>query len=419
MEGDNVDEPTPQPENTESAAPPELTPQGTQASPQAGPDDELGVPGPDDELGVPGTDDELGVPGTDGADDTTKKRISPWVWVGVGVAVLVVAALVYYSAQSTEGDGGLAFLFGRRTTTVPSVVGQTQTDAQNAITAAGFSVGQVSQLATLDVAPGLVVEQSPSAETKAKEGSAVDISVATIPGATVPNVVGKTESAASEMLAEEGLRIGTVSYVYSSSAAAGEITTQDPSAGTEVSVGAAVSIKVSKGKETDQVPNVVGLSESDAESTLKGAGFTVTTTKAANANVPPGDVISQSPAAGTVVAPGSSVTITVSTGEPSAPKATVPDLVGKSVADAFNALQNANLKMNIKFAASADYVLKVAEQEPGSGTSVDQGTVVTVTIGLPSFTFEKPSISTTSTPEPTSTTSPSELTSGTETTSGP
>ena len=191
-------------------------------------------------------------PGSSGPDTAaTKKRISPLVWVGVAAVVLIVGALLLSSSSS---GGGLALLFRGGTVTVPLVVGQTEAQAQSLITSAGLRVGQSSQVATLAFAPGTVVSQSPAPDTKVKADSAVDISVATVPQAKVPDVTGQTESAASATLAEQGLRIGTVSYVNDSNVAAGDITAQDPTAGKEVAVGSAVNITISKGKEQGAGP---------------------------------------------------------------------------------------------------------------------------------------------------------------------
>ena len=321
-------------------------------------------------------------------------------------------------------------------------MGQSQADAEATIAEAGLQVGKVSQVETLAVAPGIVVTQTPVATTNVKEDSNVDFSVSAIPQVDVPDVVGDTQSAAAETLAEQGLLVGTVAYAFSD-VEPGQITAQSPEPGTKAKVGSAVDITVSKGKEQGQVPNVVGLSQSDAESTLEGAGFQVKVTKSTHASVPAGDVISQSPAAGVVTTAGSTVTVSVSTGPPATPsgpapeepstpaapttpetpsepakpsepkpeEATVPDLVGLSVRDASKALREAKLKMNIEFAPSTEFVLKVAEQDPAAGTSVDPGTEVTVTIGLPSFTLEPPEATTLPAP-------PAEVP-GSESTSGP
>ncbi len=66
---------------------------------------------------------------------------------------------------------------------------------------------------------------------------------------------------------------------------------------------------------TAPVPDVVGLSQALAESTIMGAGFMVGAITTANSNtVPAGDVISQNPTGGSLAAPGSAVDLLVSLG---------------------------------------------------------------------------------------------------------
>jgi probable HAF family extracellular repeat protein len=58
---------------------------------------------------------------------------------------------------------------------VPNVVGDTQSAAANALTAAGFLLGKVTTQASTTVAPGIVISQSPSAGSSVTAGSAVDV----------------------------------------------------------------------------------------------------------------------------------------------------------------------------------------------------------------------------------------------------
>ena len=54
----------------------------------------------------------------------------------------------------------------------------------------------------------------------------------------------------------------------------------------------------------------------------------------------------------------------------------VPDVVGLSFKEARKELKGANLKIKVVFAKSdPENALKVIEQDPGAGDSVDPGTV--------------------------------------------
>lgn len=73
--------------------------------------------------------------------------------------------------------------------------------------------------------------------------------------ATVPNLVGLTESAAQIALADAGLTVGTVSDVYSATVPEGVVISQNPTAGATMVQGATVNIVVSLGPDPGVPPD--------------------------------------------------------------------------------------------------------------------------------------------------------------------
>ena len=127
------------------------------------------------------------------------------------------------------------------------------------------------------------------------------------------------------------------------------------------------------------VPDVVGLTQADAETAIVGAGLVVGNVITANSNsVPIGDVISQNPVADTDVAPGSAVDIEVSLG------ASVPDVVGMREADAGAAIVGAGLVVGNVTTANSSTVPSgdVISQNPGVGTNVAPGSAVNIVVSL-------------------------------------
>ena len=136
-----------------------------------------------------------------------------------------------------------------------------------------------------------------------------------IPTVNVPDVVGLTQTDANAAIITAGLVVGTITTDYNDSVAAGDIISQSPAAGTTVEPNTAVDIVISLGTEEVDVPNVVGMTQSDADSAIIAAGLIVgTVTTAYNDSVAAGDVISQSPTAGTGVDPNTAVDLVVSLG---------------------------------------------------------------------------------------------------------
>jgi serine/threonine-protein kinase len=126
-----------------------------------------------------------------------------------------------------------------------------------------------------------------------------------------------------------------------------------------------------------RMPYVVGDRESLAVQKIDNAGLTATVERHPNASQPVGFVYRQLRQPGEKVNKGNPVTILVSLG---APKATVPDVVGKSSADAVATLANANLKANPVRVSSDKPVDTVLAQDPHPGDRVAEGTTVRINI---------------------------------------
>jgi penicillin-binding protein 1A len=126
--------------------------------------------------------------------------------------------------------------------------------------------------------------------------------------ATVPNVVGLSTSSAQLTLQQTGYE-ATVVEQPSNRYAAGRVMSQTPAPGTQYSKSNSVTIIVSSGTAQNSVPNVMGMNESAAKSSITSAGFQVTVSYSAGS--PAGTVISENPSGGSSLAAGSVVSITV------------------------------------------------------------------------------------------------------------
>jgi len=200
--------------------------------------------------------------------------------------------------------------------TVPNVVGQAQSAAEAAITAAGLVVGQVTEACSDSVPAGSVISQNPAAGASVQPGSAVDLVISTGPcPVTVPDVVGQTQSAAAAAIQGAGLTVGTVTQQCSDTVPAGQVISQNPAAGASVAPGSAVNLVVSAGPAV--VPNVVGQAQSAAAAAIQGAGLVVGVVQQVySTTVAAGVVIRQNPAAGVTLSCGAAVNLLVSRGTP-------------------------------------------------------------------------------------------------------
>ncbi len=204
---------------------------------------------------------------------------------------------------------------GLQPVAVPNVVGMSQADAQAAILAAGFSVGNVVQGSSATVPAGLVMGQNPVAGAMALPGAAVELAVSQGPQpVAVPNVVGRTQSDAQAVITGAGFSVGTTTQAYSPTVPAGSVIGQDPAAGTVMVPGTAVNFVVSQGPQPVAVPDVAGKTQADAQAAITGAGLAVgAVTQQYSDTVPEGSVVSQNPAAGTLLSPGAAVSLAIAT----------------------------------------------------------------------------------------------------------
>jgi beta-lactam-binding protein with PASTA domain len=163
----------------------------------------------------------------------------------------------------------------------------------------------------------------------------------------------------------------------------------------QLQVGNVITITVSSGPQKIAVPAVVGKQRDEATTLLQAAGFTVATTNQ-QSNKPPNTVLAQTPAGGSQAAKGSAVVLTLA--QPFQ-QATVPDVTGQNVADAFNALSAAGFSPTTTSQPVTDPAQDgvVLSQRPTAGRKAKKGSKVTLVIG-------QLTSGTTTTPPPTTTT---------------
>jgi len=207
---------------------------------------------------------------------------------------------------------------------MPTLLGKTQQAATDILAPLGF-VPEVILDPNSDLAQGLVTGQIPDADTPLKPGDKVTISVSA--GKTqiiVDNVTGFAAADAQKTLGDKGFKV-TVIQEQSDSVETGKVIRSDPAAQTPLDKGAEVKIYVSSGAAQVEVPDLSGLTSTQAllalgNADLKGAIVDVT--------VPFGDsrdgkVVSQSPPAKQKVAKNSTVQISVAHAA-AAPSTTTP-----------------------------------------------------------------------------------------------
>jgi beta-lactam-binding protein with PASTA domain len=299
-----------------------------------------------------------------------KERERRWPWFAIGALVLALVAVLLYLLLS----GALT----AEKRDVPRVTGKQLVEARAVLERAGFDVQteRVQSSQPFDQ----VVDQDPNAGEEADEGSTVTLEVSGGPGdVLVPPVENLRLGQAISELEDADLEV-TVDREFSDKVKKDFAIRTVPKEGTEVTKGTRVRLLVSNGPERVTVPDVTGLSRDSAEARLRDERLEPAVEEQESADVPEGDVISQSPVGGTEVARGETVTITVSTGPR---QVEVPDVMGQSEERAAGRISSAGLSPVTQERTVTDPTQDgvVIEQRPAAGTTVDEGEQVTIVVG--------------------------------------
>ncbi|WP_433888863.1 Stk1 family PASTA domain-containing Ser/Thr kinase [Streptomyces sp. CA-111067] len=207
----------------------------------------------------------------------------------------------------------------------------------------------------------------------------------------VPGVLALSQSEAQKKLTSAGLD-SKVRQSFSLNVPRGRVISTDPAPGKRVRNNGSVTLNVSKGPQVVHVPDVKGRTEAAARQALKAAGLTAGPVRQVfSDDVPRGQVVSTDPAPGTQRSPDSPVTITVSRGAP----VDVPDVIGKSVTDAQQELEDAGLKVVLApdkvFSDEAD-ADTVALESPAKDSQAAAGDTVTITVSKGQQKFPVPDV---------------------------
>lgn len=283
----------------------------------------------------------------DDDDDDDGKLLNPKMdkaitIMGIVTAVIIVIVIIYL-ALSVAG----VFKFGgKKNSESQQTESQTQTESESESETQTETEGQMIDIRGMSVddaqkavdrlkldltvfafetkqsdeKDGTILEQDVKAGDTVKRGSQINVVIAGKGDSTsemvkIPSVIGKTKSSAKSTLESAGFSVTFEYGDYNNSVAADVVTAQSPSAKNQAAKGSTVTVTLSPGQKPITVPNVVGASQSQAESALAGAGLKYTYADSQYSDtVAAGNVINQTKS-GETVAAGTTITLTLSKGK--------------------------------------------------------------------------------------------------------
>ncbi len=238
---------------------------------------------------------------------------------------------------------------------VPSVVGQQQGAAVNAITGLGLKT-DLNNVPSAKPA-GTVVAQKPAAGKEVAKGSTVSLNVSTGSGGGSTTTTTTSTTTTSTTTTVRTTTAGTTTQAAGGGGAAG-------------------------GSQSTTVPSVVGLVAAPALRRLNVRGLRPTLTYVRSSQ-PANKVVNQSPAAGGTAQRGARVRVEASTGPDPQPATAVPNVTGQDQAAAAQAVRSAGFRILVlnRLVTDDSRDGTTVEQQPRAGASIPGDSLVAIFIG--------------------------------------
>jgi serine/threonine-protein kinase len=294
------------------------------------------------------------------------------------VYVIALAAAIFAGyALFNRGS-----LFGPPTPiALENLVGRSTDDAEKALGSAGLGYNVVAQ-ASETVPKDKVVKQDPAPNALVAPHSVVQLFVSSgLPIVEMTDLRQYTLADAQRIL-RAGKLIAKITPKYDGKTPKDIVLSQMPPPGTKLPIHSTVALVVSKGAQPVAVPDLVTLMVNDAAQSLAKRGLKLEISeRVPNDNIDPDVVVSQNPLGGVHVDPGSTVTVVVSAGPPSLG---VPDVGGRSLAEAIAALQGAGLSYRLNYVVDASAPTgTVMQQDPAPSAQARKGSSITLVVAVP------------------------------------
>ena len=198
----------------------------------------------------------------------------------------------------------------------------------------------------------------------------------------IPNLAGLTKEEAKKKVEDAKLVWVELEPQFSPEIPEGSIISQDPTymENFKVKEKSEIKVVISKGQDLTMVPKVVGMTKDEAIAKLQEANLLYEVVEETSKTVEEGYVISQETEPNKQVNAGETIKIHVSIGT-GIEQVDVPNVLGKTEADAKKLLTDAKLKVEVLYEENkSNENGKVLKQSIESGKTVDVETTVVITV---------------------------------------
>ena len=251
------------------------------------------------------------------------------------MALFIIYAILYYQKEPLI----------EKQLRMPPIENISIESADELLSFFGLETTASSKRYSSEVNEGYIIKQMPEPGAIITENDSIEVVVSSgseTASAMVPNIIGLEIEKARELLENDGLELGTISSEFSDEFDKNTIMAQNPPYGTEIDIGKALDIMISKGPDTIIIPNIIGSDINYASRHLDSLGLRIITgISPMNESITlPGLVVSVEPGPGTSIHAGGTVEIKISV---SGPLNKIPDMKGLNIQQALDILSSLDM----------------------------------------------------------------------------
>ncbi|MFH0517395.1 Stk1 family PASTA domain-containing Ser/Thr kinase [Streptomyces sp. M41] len=313
----------------------------------------------------------------DRMDRRRQKKSNTSTILLVVAAVLVLVGAVLIGKWIFDGKSA-----SNTQVAVPNLISENEETARGLLTNSDLKMGTVSKKECENQPKGKICDQDPAAGVEVDKESTVNIVVSTgAPKVSVPSVIGLKLAEAKRELQDEDYQFEIKTKKRETSSDDPDtVLDQDPKRGKEVEKGSTITLTIAVEEEKSTVPDVRNQTCDAATAQMEDNDLVGTCVEVETQDPNQvGKVIGTDPAIGSSVDKGSTVSIQI--GKAAQQKTRVPSVVGQTVAQAKQTLQQ-NGFTNIQFAQGSDQAdtALVTDQDPKGNQEVDDPANTQVTL---------------------------------------
>ena len=319
------------------------------------------------------------------------RRRTALFWASFALILALLAGIITFISISTDDNSDDDSETPR--IELISVVRDIEEVAVQRIDQLGFT-WKLEYEENAQIPAGQVIRQDPRAGAKLFENTEITLTISLGAEALrVPNVMEWDAEDARRLLESEQYGFDVLLELIDSSLPAGQVVSQSPLPEEQRPPGTQILLRISTGRQRVEVPDLVGLTRSEAQAMIAELGLRYEERRVPHEIVPANQVIETNPPAGEELISGEgSVMVFISTGNN--PTSIVPYVIDLTEAEAREDLESQGFSVAVIYtpALLPENVGRVIAQDPAPTTSLsaDFFATVTITVGTDQDTLDPP-----------------------------